>query len=296
MKRSIMQRGITWSMQRYTLLYSLLPDKQYLKLRYWAFFGKKLDLKSPKTFNEKLQWLKLYDRRLEYSIMVDKYEAKEYVKSIIGDEYIIPSIGVWDSFDEIDFDKLPNQFVLKCTHDSGGLVIVKDKKHFDKVLAKKKINSSLSNNYYLYGREWPYKDIKPRIIVEKYMEDPGCNGELTDYKLMCFNGKVEYIFVCTDRYSDDGVKIDIFDKNWNHIQLERKHRNSGCTIKRPHCFDEMVRLAEKLSNDIPFLRVDFYEIENKVYFGELTFFPEGGFGEFNPPDWDYKFGELIDLT
>ena len=294
MKRSVFQRSITWSMQRFVGAYSLCPDKIYLKLRYWAFFGKKLDLVHPRGFNEKLQWLKLNDRNPIYSKMVDKKEAKEVVASVIGQEYIIPTLGVWERFEDINFDTLPDKFVLKCTHDSGGLVIVKDKNKLDKDRAKKIINASLSNNYYMYGREWPYKNVKPRIIAEEYMEDPD-NNELIDYKFMCFNGQVKCIFVCTERYSEEGVKINIYDKNWKQLHLERKHPNSNHVIPKPQCFDEMVLLAEKLANNIPFIRVDFYEIAKKVYFGELTFFPEGGFGEFNPPEWDERFGRMIKL-
>ncbi len=292
MKRNAFQRFITWSMQHYYGLYAVLPDELYLKIRYWAFFKKKLDLKDPKTFNEKLQWIKLHDRKPEYCKMVDKYEVKEYVSSVIGDQYIIPTLGVWDSFDDIDFDKLPDQFVLKCTHDSGGLVIVQDKSLLDKEKAKAKISSSMKKGYFTFGREWPYKDVKPRIIAEKFMKDAS-SEELIDYKFMCFNGKFQYVFVCTDRRSDSGLKITIFDRNWEKVPFRRKYPVSSKELQKPETFDEMITLAEKLSEGIPFVRVDFYEINGKVYFGELTFFPDSGFGEFNPPEWDKKLGDMI---
>lgn len=206
----------------------VIPDRLYLKLKFRQKMGKWPDLDNPKTFNEKLQWLKLHDRKPIYSTMVDKYEAKRYIADIIGEEYIIPTLGVWDRFEDIDFDALPNQFVLKCTHDSGGLVIVCDKSSMNLDAARKKINRSMKRNYYWHGREWAYKNVKPRIIAEQYMEDgnPGEKPEridagLTDYKVHCFNGKPKLILVCKDRFSRGGMTEDFFSDEWNHLPVKR---------------------------------------------------------------------------
>lgn len=276
-------------------LFNWVPDKLYLKLRYRATFRRKLDLENPKTFNEKLQWLKLNNRKYIYSTMVDKAEAKHYVAERIGKKYIISTLGIWDSFDKIDFSQLPNRFVLKCTHDSGGVVICKDKKQFNHVKARNIIKKAMKNNYYKWGREWPYKNVKPRIIAETYLED-ALNEGLTDYKIHCFNGRAKVILVCTNRYSNDGLKQDFFDEEWNHLDLGRPtHPRANIIIKKPSCLDEMLNLAERLSDGIPFIRVDFYEIDNKVYFSELTFFPASGLQPFSPEEWDYKMGEWISL-
>lgn len=273
----------------------ILPDALYLKLRYWKVFHKPLNLKNPKTFNEKLQWLKLYDRKPEYTRMVDKYEAKQYVAERIGEEYIIPTLGVWDSFDEIDFDSLPNQFVLKCTHDSGGLVICTDKTKLDLEKARRRITASLQRNYFWANREWPYKNVKPRIIAEAYMQDT-VTAELRDYKFFCFNGTAKLLFIATDRQTDgEETKFDFFDMDFNHIDVRNGHPNADVPPAKPVCFDQMRQLAEKLSADIPQLRVDFYEVDGKVYFGELTFFHWTGLVPFEPEQWDYTFGEWIKL-
>ena len=433
-----------------TRLTPLLPDGLFLKIYYPMIMKERLDLNNPRTFNQKLQWLKLYDRKPEYTTMVDKYAVKKYVAEKIGSEYIIPTLGVWDKFDDIDFESLPNQFVLKCTHDSGGLVICRDKAKLDFASAKKKIEKSLKHNYYLNGREWPYKNVKPRIIAEKYMEDhltaelrdykfscfggmakcykvdfdrfvkhranyffaagdlmkigeevcpPDFNkeipvsenlekmkeldeklsatqpllrtdfydadgkvyfGELTfypasgfgeciydgndellgswiklpekskvggyyliykdvlcalntrainaekdrsnsshglaDYKIHSFNGVPKVILVCRDRFSDLGLTEDFFDQNWTHLDVQREmHPNSDTEIERPRELDKMLKLAEKLSKDIPFLRSDFYTIDGKVYFGELTFYPASGFEGFQPASFDRKLGDWLVL-
>ena len=271
-----------------------IPDYIYLKMLYKHRTGKKLNLKKPTTYNEKLQWLKLYDRKPEYTRMVDKYEAKKYVADKIGKEYIIPTLGVWDSFDDIDFNQLPNQFVLKCTHDSGGLVIVQDKESFDIDLARNKIEKSLKSNYYLRGREWPYKNVKPRIIAEKYMKEES-NHELMDYKFMCFNGKVKCTFVCSERFANSGLKVTFFDRDWNVMPFERHYPKSSKTISKPQNYEKMICLAEQLSKNIPFVRVDFYEVLGEIYFGELTFFPGNGLEEFYPEKWDAILGDWIKL-
>lgn len=271
-----------------------IKDKSFLKIKYKLVMGTKLDLDNPKTFNEKLQWLKLYDRNSEYTKMVDKYEAKEYVANIIGKEHIIPTLGVWNRYEDIDFDKLPNEFVLKPTHTSGNVFICKDKKSINYKKLKKQVHKWLKRNYYLIHREWPYKNVKPRIIAEKYMENFN-DEELKDYKLMCFNGKVKFAFTCTDRYSEDGLKVTFFDLNWHKLPFERHYPSSNKYIEEPKNYEFMKKLAEELSQDIPFVRVDFYEINGKIYFGELTFYPGAGFEEFNPEIWDQKIGDMLEL-
>ena len=260
-------------------LYKYMPDEKYIALKFESRLGVKPNLTEPRTFNEKLQWLKLHDRKPLYTTLVDKYAVKRYVASIIGEEYIIPTYGVWNRFDEIDFDKLPEQFVLKCTHDSGGLVIVKDKNNFDKEAAKKKINKCLKRNYYYKGREWPYKNVKPRIIAEAFMQD-SVTGELRDYKFFCFGGKVKCYKVDFDRFV--GHKANYYTPDGRLMKLgevvcppdfEKK-------IALPARLEQMEELAQKLSVDQPFLRTDFYDVDGKIYFGELTFFPDSGFGKF----------------
>lgn len=254
-----------------------------------------LNLHSPKSYNEKLQWLKLYDHNPLYTTMVDKYAAKKYVADIIGEKYIIPTLGVWDKFDEIDFDSLPDQFVLKCTHDSGGLVICKDKKTFDLQRAKDKIESSLQTDYYLLGREWPYKNVPRRIIAEKYMEDAK-TGELRDYKFFCFNGKVKWLFIATGRQLREEPYFDFFDMDFNHLPMQHGHPNAPFPLEKPQNFELMKKLACTLSKGIPQLRVDFYEVDGEIFFGELTLFHHGGWTPFNPEKWDYIFGEEIKLS
>ena len=270
-----------------------LSDEKYIKLVYYAEFKKKLNLSNPQTYNEKLQWLKLHDRRDLYTIMVDKYAAKDYVSNIIGEKYIIPTIAVYDKFDDINFDKLPNQFVIKCTHDSGSIVIVKDKSKLDIKTAKRKINKGLKNNGYNYGREWPYKNVKPRIIIEKYMEDNDTK-ELRDYKFFCFYGEPKLMFLATDRQVGK-TKFNFYDLNFQLLPFTQGHPNDIRSIKKPKMFDQMIELSKKISKEIPHVRVDFYEINGKVYFGELTFYHYSGFEKFVPKEWDKKLGDLIEL-
>lgn len=296
-------------MSRYTFLYrknikkaaiklsSILkwvPDAVYLKLLYYARTGKKLNLKNPKRFNEKIQWIKIYDHDPLYTMLADKYRVKDYIEKKIGAEYIIPTLGVWDSFEEIDFDKLPDQFVLKCNHDSGGLVICKDKSKLDMVKAKEKIEYCLKKNYFYQNREWAYKNIKRVIIAEKYMEDH-ITKDIQDYKFMCFGGKVQCIFVCSERYSGSGLKVTFFDTDWNVLPFERHYMKSSVAIEKPQNLRKMIALSEKLSEGIRFVRVDLYEINGQVYFGEMTFYPGSGMEEFRPDEWDYTLGDWIDI-
>jgi len=273
--------------------FTWLPDKQLLHLMYLTRMGKRLNLKNPRTFNEKLQWLKLHNRKPEYTRMVDKYEAKKYVAEKIGEEYIIPTLGVWERFDDIDFDSLPDQFVLKCTHDSGGLVIVKNKSKLDRDAARNVIERCLKKQYYLQNREWPYKNVKPRIIAEKYMVD-AISAELRDYKFFAFNGSVELMFIATDRGTD--TRFDFYDSEFQHLSIVNGYPNASKEIGKPANFEKMKLLAGQLSVGIPHLRVDFYEVNGKVYFGELTFFHWSGMVPFEPESWDLKLGELIDLS
>lgn len=283
-----------WKKLTKTKIYNYLPDKWAVSIKYRNHFYRKLDLKNPKTFNEKLQWLKLYDRRPEYTRMVDKYLAKEYVASIIGEEYIIPTLGVWKSFDEIDFDALPDQFVLKCNHGSGDAVICKDKKTLDIAAARKKLTAALEQDYYLVSREWPYKNVERRIIAEQYLED-SVTHDARDYKFFCFGGetrcfKVDYYRMAAHHanwYTPDG---DILP-----FSYERTRPCEEVCVNIPNDLPVMVKLAEKLSRAIPFLRVDFYYVNQKIYVGELTFFPGSGLLPFSDVKWDITLGQWLTL-
>ena len=270
-----------------------MPDWMYLKIQFRLALHRKLNLNNPKSYNEKIQWLKLHDRKPEYTMMVDKFAVRKYIAETIGDQYSIPLVGgPWHSFDEINFDKLPNQFVLKCNHDSGGLIICKDKSQLDKEAARKKINKSMKRNFYWANREWPYKDVKPCIIAEKYMVDDS-GYELKDYKFFCFDGEPKAMFIATDRNVD--TKFDFFDMDFNHLPFTNGHPCADKTPEKPKTFEEMKRLARILSKGIKQVRVDFYEINGQVYFGELTFSHWSGMVPFEPIEWDYKFGEWIRL-
>lgn len=270
-----------------------IPDRAYIQIYYFLHFKRFANLRNPKTYNEKLNWLKLHDRNQLYSGMVDKYEVKEYVAEIIGNEYIIPTLGVWEHFDDIDFDTLPEKFVLKCTHDSEGLLIVKDKSKLVKAAAKEKIEAALKLNFYYIGREWPYKDVKPRIIAEEYMEDH-VDGELRDYKFFCFDGEPKAMFIASDR-GKDATKFDYYDLDFNHLDLKQHYPNAG-DVRKPETFDKMIELSKVLSKGMPHVRVDFYEVDGKLYFGELTFYHFSGFMPFQPAKWDDIFGEWLKLS
>ena len=274
----------------------LWPDKLYLKLKFRLVMGQKLDLKNLKTFNEKLQWLKLYNRRPEYTMMVDKYAVKQFVADKIGEEYIIPTLGVWDKVEDIDWDSLPNQFVLKTTHGGGGggVVICKDKSIFDRDAARKKLQKSLDSDIYLSFREWPYKDVPKRIIAEQYMTDES-GVELKDYKFFCFNGRVQCFKVDFDRFINH--KANYYDREGSLLPFGEKvcPPDFDRVFDKPKNFDSMISLAERLSEDVPFVRVDFYNSNGNIYFGEITFFPAAGFGKFEPEEWDETLGEFLIL-
>lgn len=285
---------------------TFLPDKQFLQLRYFFEMGHRLNLKNPQTFTEKIQWLKLFNRRPEYALMVDKLSVKNFVAQRIGNDIVIPTIGIWNRPEEIDFDLLPDSFVLKTNHDGGslGVIIVKDKNAADFSKIKQMLSVSLKNDIYTYYREWPYKNIKRQIFAEPYMQD-GDNAELIDYKFYCFNGKPYYCQVIADRKK--GETIDFYDIDWKHMPfyglnpmpfygLNSKVGQAVKSHPKPTQYNLMLRYAEKIAEGIPFLRVDLYEINNKVYFGETTFFPASGYGVFTPAEWNDKLGQLIDLT
>lgn len=269
-----------------------LPDRPYLNLLFYSKMGTKLDLKNPKTFNEKLQWLKLYDRNPLYTKLVDKYEVRKYIAETIGEEYLIPLIGVWDKFEEIDFSKLPNKFVLKCTHDSGGVVICKDKNNFDIETARKKINKALKRNYYYVHREWPYKNVKPRIICEEFISDKETTPD--DYKVLCFNGKAKLIMVHIDRYGNH--KLDNYDINWNKTTLAKDGPMSDSVYDKPKQFDNMISLSEILASNMSHARIDWFIVRDKLYFGEITLYEAGGFDNFDNKQDDYILGSWIDLS
>lgn len=271
----------------------LLPDWLYLFLKYRKRTGLNLNLRSPKTYTEKLQWLKLYDRRPLYTTLVDKFAVKKYVAEKLGEEYIIPLIGVWDDVNDIDFDTLPDQFVMKCTHDSGGLEICKDKSTFNFDEAKKRIDKILKQNFYWVSREWPYKNVPPRVIIEKYMQDSE-TGELRDYKFFTFNGIPKVMYIATGRGTGETYG-DFFDMDFNHLDMEIDHKAAPVTPAKPHNFEQMKKAAQKLAEGIPQVRVDFYEIDGQVYFGEMTFFHCGGFERFHPDHLDEIWGAWIEL-
>ena len=277
------------------LLARMIPDKTFLKIKFRIKMGRKLDLKNPQTFNEKLQWLKLYDRNPLYTTLVDKQEVKKYISEKIGSEYVIPTLGVWDKPEDIDFDSLPNQFVMKCTHDSGGLVICKDKSKLDVEQVKKKMAKTLKLKYYYMHREWPYKNVKPKIFAEKYMEQKQEDGQecLTDYKFFCFDGKVKVMYIANEKANPPST--DYFDVNFNHIDLITRDKNALIPPPKPEQFEKMVELAETLSKGIPCVRVDFYYVNKQIYFGEFTFYHNAGFCSLKPYKWETTLGSWIKL-
>lgn len=276
-------------------------DKLYLKLLYRLHTGKRLDFRNPKSFTEKLQWLKVYNRKPEYTTMVDKYAVKEYVASKIGAEYIIPTLGVWNTPDEIEWDKLPNQFVLKTTHGGGsaGVAICLDKGTLDKTKVLAQLKKSYKTNLYRYYREWPYKNVPKRIIAEKFMSETS-NGEetkdLADFKFFCFDGEPKYCQVIRDRSTKES--IDFYDMDWNHmpfVGLNPIASNGLVPVPKPTHLTDMIDICRKLAKGIPFSRIDLYVINSKEYFGEITFYPASGFGVFSPEEWSLNLGKLIDL-
>lgn len=276
----------------------LLPDKTYLSLKYFKAFGKWPNLKKPQTYSEKLQWLKLYDRKPIYTTMVDKYAVKKYVSDIIGEEYVIPTLGVWNRPEDIEWEKLPHQFVLKTTHGGGneGVVICIDKGSFDRQKAINRLNESLKTDLYRIWREWPYKNVRKRIIAEKYISPNIETNDLSDYKFFCFDGEVKGLFVATERQNpNEEVKFDFFDADYNHLPFKQGHDHAKVIPAKPKNFELMKHLASKLSKGMSHVRVDLYDLGDKVFFGELTLFHFSGMVPFEPDEWDKKFGDLLVL-
>lgn len=270
-----------------------MPDRWYVELRWEERMNYPLNLDDPKTYNEKLNWTKLYNRDHLYPLLVDKYRVKKWVAEKIGEQYIIPTLAVYKSVDDIDFASLPNKFVLKCNHDGGNVVICRDKSSLDIEAAKSKLAKALKYDYWIDDREWPYKKVKRCIIAEQYVEDE--SGDLPDYKFFCFDGVVKAMYVATERHGGGDVKFDYYDADFNHLDIWQYHQMSSKNIPKPDNFELMKKLASILSAGIPHVRVDFYETNGKVYFGEMTFFHHGGIIPFHPHKWDEIFGSWFTL-
>lgn len=272
-----------------------LPDSIYLKILFRLKMGYRLNLENPCTFNEKLQWLKLYNRRPEYTQMVDKFEAKRVAENNLGKDYIIPTLGIWDKFEDIDFNALPDRFVLKTTNGGGGggVIICRDKSKLNLVSAAEQLKSSLKASIYRNLKEWPYKNVKPRILAEKFMVDE--SGESRDYKFYCFNGEPKVFLVASERFSGHRTYFDYFDMDGNHLPFTQGGMNNPVTPALPSTFEEMKQVAKKLSHGLPHVRIDLYSVDEKVYFGEFTFFDSSGFEKFTPREWDDTFGGWLRL-
>ena len=272
----------------------IIPDEIYLKLFYWYKFKKKLDLSAPKTFTEKIQWIKLFDRNPLYVRLADKIEAKAYVSEKIGSEYVVPTIGVWNSFSEIPFEELPDSFVIKCTHDSGSVVLCNDKSKLNYENARKEIDRCLKHNYFYSGREWAYKSIVPRVYAEQYLVDDNYR-EIRDYKFFCFNGIPKLMFIATNRQSNAETCFDFYDMEGNYLNIRNGHPNASKKPELPLNFDKMKTLASVLSEGIRQVRVDFYEVNGQIFFGEFTFYHFSGLTKFIPDDWDSTIGSWVEL-
>ena len=272
-----------------------VPDSLYLKVLYRVIMGRKLNLKNPKEYNEKLQWLKLNDRKPEYSTMVDKYEVRGYIGDLLGDKYLIPCLGIYDSVDDIDIDALPDRFVLKCTHDSGSVEICKDKSSFDIEGARHRLSQAMKRNYYATYREWPYKYVKPRVIAEGYLEGDG--GDLKDYKVMCFNGEAKIIEVHENRFVEGKVHTQTFyDREWNIVPLTQVETVTvDRPSERPRQLEEILRLSELIAKNMYHARIDWYIEGDKIYFGEITFFDGSGFESFSTSEMERMLGDMINL-
>ena len=275
-------------------LYRNMPDREFLRRRFHAAQGYYMDFDDPRTFSEKLQWLKLYDRDPRYTSYVDKVEVKRIVEEKAGSGYIIKTLKVWDNADDIDLGELPDRFVLKCTHDSHGVLICDGRDTPDITKIRSQFRKALESDYYLRFREWPYKNVRHRVFAEEFVSNNG--EELTDYKIHCFNGQPRMILVCAGRYSEDGLTEDFYDCEWNRLDIRRpKVPNAKMPHERPEHLEEMLEISRKLAKDIPFVRVDLYISDSKILFGEMTFFPASGFTPFVPNEWDLKIGNWLEL-
>ena len=278
----------------YKILNSLISDSLYTRLKFRKNLHRWPDLKNPRTFNEKLCWLKLHRREPEMSVMVDKAQAKDYVRDILGEEYIIPTFGLWERAEDIDFGLLPDRFVMKGTHDSGRVIVCTDKNQLDFDRARQEMQQSLDRDFYAITREWPYKNVPHRIIAEQFIRQS--DGGLTDYKFFCFNGHVDCVMVCIDRHLGK-PRFYFFDRNWNFLRLNKRGvaAPEGFTLPRPEGMERMFEIASILSKGQPFVRVDLYNVDGKIYFGELTFYPDGGVDPNILPSTDQRWGDLLDL-
>ena len=292
LKKIIKHPNILFSYFAFKGHFKWINDEQYLKILYRSRTGQKLNFDNPLTFNEKLQWIKLYDRKPEYSTYVDKYAVRDYIKQSIGEEYLIPLIGVYNNVDEIPWNELPNKFVLKCTHGSGSNIICKDKRKLDIEESKRKLKRWMKKNWFFIGREWPYKNVKPRIICEEFISQS--NKVPIDYKVMCFNEKAKLIEVHLNRFDTNHTQ-DFYDVNWNKTKISQGRSSSNIIIQEPVFLKEMLRLSELLAKDKYHVRVDWYEVSGKLYFGEITFFDASGFDLFDNPEDELMLGNWIDL-
>ena len=290
-----MKRESSLKRKVYSLANMLIPDSVYTRLKFKRNLKRWPNLTNPQTFNEKLCWLKLHHRDSIMSVMVDKADAKKYVSAIIGDEYLIPTYGLWERVEDIDFDSLPRQFVMKGTHDSGRVIVCEDKKNLDIDIARKEMQLSLDRDFYAITREWPYKNVPHRIIAEKFIQQ--ADGGLTDYKFFCFNGHVDCVMVCLDRHLGD-TKFYFFDRDWNFMRLNKRGLAApeGFMLPRPEGLDKMFEIASVLSHGQPFVRVDLYNVDGKIYFGELTFYPDGGVDPNILPSTDERWCALLNLN
>ena len=294
--RYLLDSDYRWLVNSYHGHYKDMPDEEYLKKKYRIRTGRIPDFDNPTRFTEKLQWIKLYDHNPLYTTLVDKYNVKKYVADTLGEEYVIPLLGHWDNVEDIDFDSLPDRFVMKASHDSFGLIICKDKSKLDIEKAKKKLKKCLNTEYFYSSREWPYKNVKPCILAEKFMEDKA-DGELRDYKFFCFNGVPRVVYITQGRATGDNRQTyaDFFDMDYNHLDMKIDHEHAPIPPHKPVNFELMQELAAKLSAGIPQVRADFYEVDGRVYFGEMTFFHGGGFANFTPDSCDELWGSWIKL-
>ncbi|WAT23981.1 ATP-grasp fold amidoligase family protein [Aerococcus urinaeequi] len=276
----------------HTRFFRIISDENYVKLEYYLNLGRKLDLNKPKRYNDKLQWLKLNDRKDIYTEMVDKFAVRNIVEKTIGKEYLIPLLGVYNDFDEINFEELPSQFVLKPNHTSGNVYICRNKSEINYNQLRRKVDKWMKRDYFWEHREWPYKNVDRKLVIEKLMVDES-GTDLKDYKFFCFNGDAKFMFVAKDRSTS--TKFNFYDSNFNKLPLKQHYPNFNDELKKPISFEKMKYLAGKLSEGIPHVRVDFYEINGEIYFGELTFYHFAGVEQFEPDEWDFKFGDLIEL-
>lgn len=275
-----------------TKVMCIIPDKLYLKIMYKLKTGHKLNLKKPERYTEKIQWLKLYNRNDEYTNYADKVKVRDIVAKKAGKKYLIPLLGVYDKFDDIDFEKLPDKFVLKCNHDSGSVIICTDKNKFDYAYARKKLENSLKCNYYIIGREYIYKDIDRKIMVEKYLDDLEGNSA-NDYKVFIINGKFSHLEICSDRFTN--LRVTFFDERKKRLDISEMGEKCDKKIKLPNEIDEMIEIAKNIAGDIPLLRVDFYDVNGKIYFGEVAFFDCSGYATYSDDSFDYVIGKKLQL-